>query len=104
MQPKELVRVWVDRFNRADVDALVALYEENAINHQVAESPVQGRAAIGRMFRRGFAAAKMACIVENLFQDRGMGHSRVARSAGSAGMRFFPGPRKQDRFPAGLLG
>ena len=69
MQPKELVRVWIDAFNRADVEALVALYEEDAINHQVAESPVQGRAAIGGMFRRGFAAAKMVCIVENLFQD-----------------------------------
>ena len=60
MQPKELVRVWVDRFNRADVDALVALYEENAINHQVADGPVQGRAAIGAMFRTGFAAARSA--------------------------------------------
>jgi limonene-1,2-epoxide hydrolase len=69
MQPKELVRVWVDAFNRADVDALTALYEEDAVNHQVAESPVQGRAAIGEMFRRGFAATTMVCIVENLFQD-----------------------------------
>jgi limonene-1,2-epoxide hydrolase len=69
MEPKELVRMWVDAFNRADVEALVALYEQDAINHQVAESPVQGRAAIGRMFRKGFAAAKMVCIVENLFQD-----------------------------------
>jgi limonene-1,2-epoxide hydrolase len=69
MQPKELVRTWVAAFNRADVEALVALYEEEAINHQVAESPVQGHAALREMFRRGFAAAKMVCIVENLFQD-----------------------------------
>lgn len=69
MEPKELVRAWVDAFNRADVDALVAFYEEDAINHQVAESPVQGHAAMRDMFRNGFAAAKMICIVENLFQD-----------------------------------
>ncbi len=69
MQPKELVPAWVDAFNRADVSALVSLYEEDAINHQVAESPVQGRAAIEEMFRKGFAAAEMVCIVENLFQD-----------------------------------
>lgn len=69
MQPKDLVRAWVDAFNRADVDALVSYYEEDAINHQVAEGPVQGRAAIGEKLRQGFAATKMVCIVENLFQD-----------------------------------
>ena len=69
MEPKELLRAWVDAFNRADVDALVSLYEDDAINHQVAESPVQGSAAMREMFAKGFAAAKMVCIVENLFQD-----------------------------------
>jgi limonene-1,2-epoxide hydrolase len=69
MEPKELVRAWVEAFNRADVDALVSLYEEDAINHQVAESPVQGRAAMREMFAKGFAAARMVCIAENLFQD-----------------------------------
>ena len=69
VQPKELVRAWVDAFNHADVDALVSFYEEDAVNHQVAEGPVQGRLAIGEMLRNGFAATKMVCIVENLFQD-----------------------------------
>jgi limonene-1,2-epoxide hydrolase len=69
MEPKELVRAWVDAFNRGDVDALVSFYEDDAINHQVAESSVQGRAAMRDMFKNGFAAAKMVCIVENLFQD-----------------------------------
>ena len=50
MQPRELVRHWVDAFNRADVDALTACYAEDAINHQVAEAPVHGRSAIRRMF------------------------------------------------------
>jgi len=69
MEPKELVRVWVEAFNRADVEALASLYDEDAINHQVAESPVQGRSAIREMFKNGFAGAEMTCIVENLFQD-----------------------------------
>ena len=69
MEPRELVSRWVEAFNRADVDALAAFYSEDATNHQVAESPVVGRAAIEAMFRREFAAAKMVCIVENLFQD-----------------------------------
>jgi limonene-1,2-epoxide hydrolase len=69
MEPRELVRAWVEAFNRADVDALASLYEEDAINHQVAESPVKGRNSIREMFKRGFAAAEMTCIVENLFQD-----------------------------------
>ena len=69
MQPKELVQAWVEAFNRADAEALADFYSDDATNHQVAEQPVQGRAAIREMFVRGFAAAKMVCIVENLFQD-----------------------------------
>jgi len=69
MQPRHLVQAWVDAFNRADVDALADFYAEDAINHQVAESQVQGREAIRRMFADGFAAAKMVCIVENIFED-----------------------------------
>ena len=46
MTPKELVERWVDCFNAGDVDALAALYHEDAVNHQVAETPVHGRAAI----------------------------------------------------------
>lgn len=69
MRPKELVRVWVDAFNRADVETLVSLYEANATNHQVAEAPVTGHEAIRLMFKRGFAATEMHCIVENIFED-----------------------------------
>jgi limonene-1,2-epoxide hydrolase len=69
MRPKELVRAWVEAFNRADADALASFYAEDAVNHQVAEQPVAGRAAIRRMFSDGFAAAKMVCIVEQLLED-----------------------------------
>ena len=56
-------------FNNADAAALASLYSPDAVNHQVAESPVNGREAIRQMFEREFSAAKMTCIVENLFQD-----------------------------------
>ena len=69
MTPKELVIRWVDVFNAADAHALAAFYAEDAVNHQVAESPVQGRKAIQEMFAREFAVADMTCIVENLFED-----------------------------------
>ncbi|MGE0256632.1 MAG: nuclear transport factor 2 family protein [Alphaproteobacteria bacterium] len=69
MRPKELVLAWVEAFNSADPDALAAFYAEDAVNHQVAEAPVAGRAAIRAMFAAGFAAAEMICIVENLFED-----------------------------------
>lgn len=69
MRPKELVRSWVDAFNRTDPDALAAFYSDDAINHQVAEEPITGRAAIKKMFADGFEAAEMVCIVENIFED-----------------------------------
>ena len=39
--PKELVRQWVEAFNRADANAIAEFYHDDAINHQVAESPVR---------------------------------------------------------------
>jgi len=67
--PKKLVELWVDIFNRGTANEMAELYAENAINHQVAESPVQGRAAIRKMFAREFANADMTCLVENIFED-----------------------------------
>lgn len=64
-----MVEAWIDAFNRADADALAALYAEEAVNHQVAQSPVEGREAIRRMFVDEFSAAEMVCIPENIFQD-----------------------------------
>jgi limonene-1,2-epoxide hydrolase len=67
--PRGVVNAWVDAFNRADVDDLAKLYAEDAVNHQVAEAPIRGRAQIRAMFEREFAAASMTCIMENLFED-----------------------------------
>jgi len=67
--PTEVVKKWIDAFNRHDAASLEALYSDDAINHQVAESPVAGRNAIRQMFTTEFAQAAMTCIVENLFED-----------------------------------
>lgn len=69
MRPRELVRAWVEAFNRGNADAMGDFYAEGAINHQVANEPVMGRAAIRAMFAREFAAANMVCIPENIFED-----------------------------------
>ena len=68
MKPGELVRAWVEAFNRADAEALDGLYAEDAVNHQVANEPVVGRAAIHKMFAEEFAKAEMCCIVERIFE------------------------------------
>lgn len=69
MNPRRRVQAWVEAFNRADVDALTAMYADDAINHQVANEPVIGREAIQAMFAEGFAQAEMVCIPENIFED-----------------------------------
>jgi limonene-1,2-epoxide hydrolase len=69
MRAKEVLEVFVQAFNDADVETLVSLYADNAINYQVAEEPVEGREAIRRMFIDNFAQADMTCIVENMFED-----------------------------------
>ena len=69
MRPKEILYQWVDAFNGADAEAIADLYDDKAINHQVANEPVIGKAAIRKMFEHEFSQAKMVCIVENIFED-----------------------------------
>ncbi|MBN7819214.1 nuclear transport factor 2 family protein [Bowmanella yangjiangensis] len=69
MTPKQLVSAWVDTFNQGNADKIAEFYASDAINHQVANTPVEGKEAIRAMFRAEFANAKMVCIVENIFED-----------------------------------
>lgn len=89
MTPREVVRSWVEAFNRGDADALADFYAEDAINHQVAEAPVHGRTAIREMFAAGFAAATMVCIVENLFEDAQWAILEWRDPTGLRGCGFF---------------
>ena len=69
MSPKEVVSAWVEAFNAADANTLASFYHPEAVNHQVAESRVEGRDNIRAVFEQEFAAADMVCIVEHLFED-----------------------------------
>ena len=89
MEPRELVKEWVAAFNRADPDALAAFYSKDAVNHQVVQDPVVGRAAIRRMFAREFETATMVCQVENIFQDGEWAILEWSDPLGLRGCGFF---------------
>jgi len=101
MTPRQVVETWVAAFNRADTDALAALYAEDAVNHQVAEAPVAGREAIRRMFAAGFAAAPMTCIVENLFMDGDWAILEWRDPLGLRGCGFFQVAEGRIKFQRG---
>ena len=69
MTAKSTVEMWVEAFNSGNADAIAEFYSEDAINHQVAEFPVEGKEAIREMFTREFSQAEMTCLVENIFED-----------------------------------
>ena len=69
MRPKELIKQWIDLFNQGNAKQLAELYHPDAINHQVANDPVEGKEAIQAMLAAEFQAADMTCIPENLFED-----------------------------------
>jgi len=48
--------MFYEAFLARDVDAIVALYADDAVNHQVPEEPLHGKAEIRRGFERFFAA------------------------------------------------
>ena len=69
MKPKEILLQWINAFNNSDPETMSALYDDNAVNHQVANNPVIGRTAIKQMFENEFSQAEMICIIENIFED-----------------------------------
>lgn len=89
MSPRQVVKTWVDRFNAGDIDGLASLYAEDAINHQVVTEPLQGRAAIRRLFEVEFGRAQMTCVVENLFEDGEWGILEWKDPSGLRGCGFF---------------
>ena len=89
MKPKELLLKWIEAFNNADAAAISNLYDDNAINHQVANEPVHGKQAIKEMFQGDFAMAKMVCIVENIFEDGNWAILEWRDPLGLRGCGFF---------------
>ena len=69
MSPKELIQKWVELFNKGNASELAELYHDDAINHQVANEPIEGKQAIKEMFAGEFALADMTCIIEHIFED-----------------------------------
>lgn len=69
MTPKEVLKQWIDLFNKGNAKELSKLYCEDAVNHQVANDPVIGKSAIYEMFKAEFTVAEMVCIPENIFED-----------------------------------
>jgi ketosteroid isomerase-like protein len=104
MTPRELVEEWVRRFNSGDADSLVELYDPDAINHQVVQEPVVGKAAICEMFRREFAAASMTCIPEVIHEAGNVAILEWKDPLGLRGCGFFHGEGRPHRVSARLLG
>lgn len=69
LSPKQIVEKWVSFFNDANIEKLLNLYANDAVNHQVALEPIYGKDAIRQMFTDEFAAEDMVCLVENIFED-----------------------------------
>ncbi len=89
MTPKEIIQKWVDTFNTANADAIAELYHNDAINHQVMNEPLIGKEAIRKMFATEFAKAKMACMIENIFEDREWAILEWKDPLGLRGCGFF---------------
>lgn len=101
MTPKQIVELWVQRFNAADVDGLASLYHEDAVNHQVTQDPIVGRDAIREMFARDFQAAKMVCIVEAIHEAGEVAALEWRDPLGLRGCGFFTVRDSQIAFQRG---
>lgn len=89
MTPKQVLEKWLQAFNNADAEAIADLYSDTAVNHQVANEPVNGKQAIYDMFAREFATADMVCIPENMFEDGDWAILEWKDPKGMRGCGFF---------------
>src|SRR5688572_21155745 len=101
--PRQVVETWDERFNAGDAAGLAELYHEDAVNHQVAERPVAGRAAIRSMFERGFARADMICIVEAIHEAGEVAALEWRDPNGLRGCGFFTVRDGRIAFQRGYL-
>jgi ketosteroid isomerase-like protein len=104
MTPKQVVHKWVEVFNKGNAETLAELYHSNAINHQVADDPVEGREAIRSMFEREFSQAEMVCITENIFEDGEWAILEWSDPLGLRGCGFFHIKGEKNYFSEGILG
>jgi len=101
MKPQQLIEQWVKAFNRGNANQIAEFYHEDAINHQVASEPIEGKQAIREMFAREFAAADMTCLIENIFEDGEWGILEWKDPLGLRGCGFFHIIRGKIKFQRG---
>lgn len=101
MTPRQVIELWLDAFNQADVNALANMYSNDAINHQVNTEPMVGREAIRQMFATEFSKADMVCIPENIFEDRDWAILEWRDPKGLGGCGFFQIKNSQIVFQRG---
>lgn len=98
---KREVCKWVGAFNAHGAEEIASLYHENAVNHQAANAPVSGIAAIREMFVQEFAAADMTAIAENIFEDGQWAIPEWKDPLGLRGGGFFHVVNGKIRFQRG---
>ncbi|MEO1040012.1 MAG: nuclear transport factor 2 family protein [Pseudomonadota bacterium] len=101
--PRAIVTAWVKAFNAGDIDRLTALYHQDAVNHQVAYEPLEGRTAIREMFETEFSRATMVCTIENLFEDGEWAILEWSDPLGLRGCGFFHVVEGLIRFQRGYF-
>ena len=90
MTPTAVIRKWIECFNAADVDGLMALYAADAVNDQVVfTEPLYGSDAIRKMFELEFSRAKMVCIEEQIYADGDTAMLQWRDPLGLRGCGFF---------------
>lgn len=101
MSPKQIVQKWVEAFNKKDVQGLVDLYTDTAVNHQVNTEPLHGTGAIKKMFAEEFEKAEMVCIIENIFEDGEWAILEWKDPLGLRGCGFFQTENEKIKFQRG---
>jgi limonene-1,2-epoxide hydrolase len=90
MTPTELIRQWISHFNAADLDELVSMYSEDALNEQaVFAEPLRGRESIRKLLEVDFARARMVCIEERIYECGDTAILQWKDPAGLKGCGFF---------------
>jgi limonene-1,2-epoxide hydrolase len=103
MNPAQLVEIWIEKFNAADIDGLMDLYAEDATNHQVVTKPLVERENVRKLFEVEFARAKMVCNKEALHEAGDWAILEWSDPLGLRGCGFFHIQNDQIIFQRGYF-
>ncbi|CAF1156491.1 unnamed protein product, partial [Brachionus calyciflorus] len=89
MSLKEILEKFINFYNNQQLDELMEIYSDDAVNHQTALQPIEGKDAIRNMLKEQFSRVKAYCNIQKMVEDENCVALEWTDPTGFKGCTFF---------------